>query len=82
MPAVTEPNLPGVGMMGKKKSGGTPATPNDKQVNFRVPGPLNARLEAVAEILGLDVSNFLRLMLVQKLPDYEREAEKYRRPGD
>lgn len=44
------------------------------QIAFRLPVSTEARLESVADALGLDVSNFLRLMILESLPDYEGRA--------
>lgn len=42
-----------------------------RQVAVRFPVALAERLDAAAADLGLDVSNLLRLMVTQKLPEYE-----------
>jgi predicted DNA-binding protein len=42
-----------------------------RQVAVRFPIDLADRLEVAASNLGLDVSNLLRMMVIQKLPDYE-----------
>jgi predicted DNA-binding protein len=42
-----------------------------RQVAVRFPVELADRLETAAADLGLDVSNLLRLMVTQKLPEYE-----------
>lgn len=55
------------------------AASGGKQTNFRVPDDLYARLESTASGFRLDVSNFLRMMLAEKLPEYERRAERIRK---
>lgn len=53
-----------------------------RQVAFRVPDALWTRLEGVADRLGLDVSNFLRMMLIEQIGVYERRAERVERGED
>ncbi len=47
-----------------------------RQLAFRVPGSMAGRVEKVAARLGLDLSNFLRMLLVENLAIYERRADK------
>jgi hypothetical protein len=47
-----------------------------RQLAYRVPAELAARVERVAERLGLDVSNFLRMMTVEQIGVYERRADR------
>lgn len=47
-----------------------------KQINFRASQSLAERLERTAGILGLDVSNLVRLMLSKHLREYELEADQ------
>lgn len=47
-----------------------------RQLAFRVPESAARRVEKVSARLGLDVSNFLRMMLVENLVTYERRAER------
>lgn len=68
---VAPTQVPSMGGKKSKPEGG-------KQVNFRCPDALNARLEAVALGLGLDVSNFLRMLLIKHLDTYEQEVEVLR----
>jgi hypothetical protein len=49
-----------------------------KQVSLRMPQSLNQRLEAVADALGVDVSNLVRMVLSENLAPYERRAEQIR----
>lgn len=72
---MSAPAIGGTGMTKPKKD--RPLEP--KQVNFRVPGELYARLEALADGFGQDVSNFLRLVLNEQVPAYERRLERIRR---
>lgn len=57
-------------------------TPQDEQpsagrpINFRAPSDLAARLDFVAEALGLDVSNLVRMVLYENLSTYERRARQ------
>jgi len=60
----------------KKRPGGTP---ENKQVSFRLPTSLVDRAETTAGKLGLDLSNFFRMMLVENIGTYEervRQIEK------
>ena len=61
-----------VQLMAKKK------TETTKQVNVRFPADIAERLETAAEKLGLDTSHLLRLMVVEKLPEYERRGREAR----
>ena len=45
-----------------------------KQIAFRAPGSLVKRIDDAAEQLGLDPSNFLRMMLLECLPIYEERG--------
>jgi hypothetical protein len=47
-----------------------------RQLAFRVPEELAKRVENTSKRLGLDVSNFLRAMLVEQIGVYERRAER------
>jgi predicted DNA binding CopG/RHH family protein len=71
---------PGETMPAKKKSASAAPTPG-KQINFRASDQLAARIEAVAHRLGLDVSNFVRMVLNQNLPKYEEEVAKLPKSG-
>jgi hypothetical protein len=53
--------------MPRKKS--QPADPST-QIVFRLPVPLYEALRAAADSLGLDVSNLLRMMIAEKVPEY------------
>jgi hypothetical protein len=46
------------------------------QVNVRIPMSFVARLENAAEKLGIDRSNLLRIMIAEKLPEYEERARR------
>jgi len=49
-----------------------------KNINFRCPGDVFARLGATAKALGLDVSNLVRMLIIENLGRYEdriREIE-------
>jgi hypothetical protein len=58
--------------VGKKKPGKT------RQINVRVPIDLADRLEKTADMLATDASHLLRLILVEKLPEYEERARRAR----
>lgn len=47
-----------------------------RQIGFRLTEETATRLEALAARYGQDVSGFLRLMLAEQMPVYERRAEK------
>jgi hypothetical protein len=57
--------------MGKKKN-------TARQIAFRLPGDLAERLEKTAKMLATDVSHLLRIMIVEKLPEYEARAKRAR----
>jgi hypothetical protein len=48
--------------------------PGDSPINFRAPDDLAALLEDVAEGLGLDISNLVRMVLYENLAPYEERA--------
>lgn len=56
-------------ILGADKKGG-------RQVAFRAPDDLVHRLDMVASRLGLDLSNFLRMIVVENLPAYEQRASR------
>lgn len=78
MPGVATPaktfQVPGMGKP-KHDSGKAGA---GKQVNFRAPDDLAVRLEDVAEGLGLDLSNLVRMVLYENLAAYEERAAQAR----
>jgi CBS-domain-containing membrane protein len=45
-----------------------------RQVNFRASDELYSRLERISGVLGVDLSNLVRLILHENLPAYERRA--------
>jgi hypothetical protein len=53
----------------------------DKQVNFRANLALHNRLQTVADSLGLDISNLVRMILHENLHLYERRVDPVRRKG-
>lgn len=59
---------------------GVPAV--GRQINFRAPDDLTARLDAVAEALALDVSSLVRMVLAEHLSKYEHRADEVRRNKD
>jgi hypothetical protein len=58
------------------KRGRPKGTQEGSQIAFRLKKELADRLEHAAEALGLDVSNLLRLMLSEKLAEYEARARR------
>lgn len=50
-----------------------------KQVNFRASEELYARLEALSSGLGLDISNLVRMVLMENLHAYEARLEGLRK---
>lgn len=58
----------------KKKTG----TGKTKQINVRVPVDIADRLEQAAVMLATDASHLLRLLLVEKLPEYEERGRRAR----
>lgn len=56
--------------MPKKKAGRM-----EKQLTLRVPADLYTRLENAANKLLLDQTALARLILAEKLPEYERRAQ-------
>jgi hypothetical protein len=51
-------------------------TSGSRQLAFRVPEALAQRVERVSERLGLDTSNFLRMLLLEQVGVYERRADR------
>ncbi len=49
-------------------------------MNFRAPMPLYERLENVSVALGLDVSNLVRMIILENLHAYERRVEQIPEP--
>lgn len=89
MVAATVPTTPKSGAdvsKSKKPSGGsvppaptgeatpTASTGEGKSIAFRAPAGLSRRLERVAEGLGLDISNLVRMVLHEKLHEYEQRV--------
>lgn len=53
----------------------------EKQITFRTSQDVYDRVETAANKLGLDSSGLLRLMCLQKLPEYELMAEEVEKKG-
>jgi CBS-domain-containing membrane protein len=72
--------VPPVHGMPRKQTGKDAARSESgtRQFNFRASDALSARLEAVAEALGLDHSNLVRMIILENLPAYERRVEQLR----
>jgi hypothetical protein len=56
--------------LAKKKADAT------RQFNVRMPVDLAARLEKAAEMLATDACHLLRMIFVEKLPEYEERGRK------
>jgi hypothetical protein len=67
----------------KRKSSNQPRSEPPKeeliQLAVKVVPDLAGRVDATATGLGLDRSNFLRMLIMKCLPQFEREAEELRR---
>lgn len=61
--------------MARKK---TDSTDLNRQVNFRVTDAFYARIETTASTLGLDVANFIRMVLAESMAIYEDRAAHVR----
>jgi len=72
----------GTATMARKPKPGSKPTGPTRQLAFRVPNELADRVEAVAPRLGLDVSNFLRMMLIEQIGSYERRADRIEGAGE
>lgn len=59
-----------------QKSAGRP--PTGKQVNVRIPLPIVADLEFIAESMGLDLSHVVRIILTDHVAQYLEEARERR----
>jgi hypothetical protein len=62
----------------EKKKGPQPS--KSKQVAFRVPREVADELEQVGALYGLDLSNFMRLMVRKCLPIMKKDAEQFGEP--
>lgn len=49
-----------------------------RQVNVRFPEDLAARLDKAAEMLATDPSHLLRMIVAEKLPEYEDRGRRAR----
>jgi len=69
----------------KKKQAKSPTDqgvpPVSHQMNIRVPDGLYVRIEETAAALGLDATNFLRMVIKENLAQYEQRAEQIRGTG-
>jgi len=63
--------------VGRKKSTEKPVDDQGgRAINFRAGADLAERLDYVAGALGLDVSNLVRMVLKENLPQYEERARR------
>jgi hypothetical protein len=53
-----------------------------RQINVRVPVDLADRLDRAAAMLATDASHLLRMVLVEKLPEYEQRGRRARGLAD
>jgi hypothetical protein len=63
---------------GAKVAKKKPAGKRTRQINVRMPVDLADRLEKAAEMLASDASHLLRLIVVEKLPEYEERGRRAR----
>lgn len=70
--------LPRSDVAKKKPQTGQDVAQFSHQMNIRVPGDLYERIEATAAAYSLDLTNFVRMVIKQSLPRYEKEAEQFR----
>jgi hypothetical protein len=61
---------------GKKPKPNEKPSETERQINIRCGPRLAARLQAVAEGLGLDLAPLVRMVLTEQLPIYERRVER------
>lgn len=73
MQSAFSPVLPEVPVAKKKPGAGRP--PVGRQINFRAPDELADRLDRVAEILALDTSSLIRMIIAENLATYEQRAD-------
>jgi len=81
MTTAVRPNrrtLPGSDVAKKKRQTDQGGSPITYQMNIRVPDDLRARIESTAAVLGLDATNFVRMVLNENLAQYEQRAEQIR----
>jgi hypothetical protein len=62
----------------RKPAKGKGAEKPPRQFNIRLDGETAERVESAADALGLDGANFLRQMVRECLPIYERRAQQVR----
>lgn len=67
---------------GQKGAAGSRSPEATKQIAFRVPASLAVRLERTAARLGLDASNFMRMVLLEHMTEYERRADRIEGKGE
>ena len=68
MMTIEAPRPVGRKQVADQESGGS------RNINFRCPNDLYGRLEGAARGLGLDVSNFVRMLLVENIGRYEQRV--------
>lgn len=54
---------------------------SSNQVAIRLPLDVIKRIDEAGERLGLDRSNLIRLIIIEKLPEYECRARKAHEPS-
>lgn len=60
----------------KKRTDGDSEPKGGRPVNFRAPPDLAADLDYIAEALGLDVSNLVRMILRENIKPYRGRADR------
>ncbi len=64
--------------MARRKNKPAAEPPPMQSITFRAPQDIAGRLEQAAVWLGTDASHLLRMILVEKLPEYESRGRKAR----
>lgn len=84
MPSVVDSTLPtGTGTVArKKKNEAEQPAGGGRPVNFRAPPDLASDLDYIAEALGLDVSNLVRMILRENITPYRQRADRIKEMRD
>lgn len=72
---ITAAFAPGTPTVARKKNTGDLSN-TGKQLSLRIPADMNRRLEYVADLLSLDVSSVIRMIVAENLVAYERRAQQ------
>ena len=68
--------------MARKKATEKPSDDGGRAINFRASADLAGRLDRIADALGLDVSNLVRMVLKENLQQYEERARLAKEASD